>query len=473
MTNLNVNGRRNTESKAPTVVVACLGILIAYLPVVGVPVILGDVGSATGADTAELQWVTASGLLALAVTVLSAGVVADMVGRNRVLISGFGLIATGSVIGVLSGIPAGTRGIGWLYLGQIIIGVGGGALLTSTLALISQAARDQHQRTLFISLWASSLVIGSGLGPFISGVMTATLSWNWIFLPLAVLAALMVPIAAALVPPAGIVPGRRFDVPGQITAAAGVGALVFGVIEGPTAGWLSVQTYVTFSVAIIFIAIFIAVERASAAPLVRLELFRSASFDVAAVAALVILFAIVGIAFALTLFLNGAQGLSVLAIASRVGVLYLFAAVTGPLAAQSQRWVPASVPLFAGLTAAGVGVLLLGSIESNASWVDIAWPQAITGAGVGAVLSTVSAVAIHSAPSHQAGMAGATNTLFRQIGAALGPSVIGTVLATRLQAGSTLVDAFQMCTIVMGVALLVTAAATAAVLLPRRGGTDR
>lgn len=459
--------RSSSTPASATAVVCCLGILIAYLPVVGVPVVLGDIAETTGAQTAELQWITSAGLLALAVSVLSAGVVGDIVGRKAVLLSGFALICVGALVGIMSGFPQGTAGLPWLYIGQACIGVGGGALLTSTLSLISQAATDHHQRTLFISLWASSLVVGSGLGPFISGAVTTTASWYWVFLPLTILAACMIPVSVILVPRAAPVPGRGFDIPGQITAALGVTALVFGIIEGPRAGWVSKQILVTFALAAVLIGAFLLVERSAAAPLVRLDLFKSPGFVVSAIAALVILFVIVGIAFILSLFFSGAQHLSVLEIATRIGVLYLFAAITGPVTAQLQRWIPASVPLVVGLAVAACGVFFLGATESSDGWIDFAWPLGIAGVGVGAVLSTVSSVAIHSAPLKDAGMAGSTNNLFRQIGAALGPSVIGTVLATQLSAGNDLITALHVCMTVMGTTLVVTAVVAGAVLLKR------
>lgn len=454
-------------SPARAVVIGCLGILIAYLPVVGVPVILGDIAADTGASTSELQWITASGLLALAAAVLSAGVAADILGRKALIMAGFGLMAIGGLVGILAGIPSGSAGIVWLYVGQVFIGLGGGALLTATLTVISEAATSQHQRTFFISLWASSLVIGSGAGPFISGFTAAFATWNWIFLPLVVLALVMIPATALALAPSKRVPGRSFDVWGQVTAVIAVTALVFSIIQGPSAGWASAQSLISFAVAAVFIVAFVLVERSSKAPLVRLDLFHSAAFVVAGVASMVILFAIVGIAFVLTLFLNGTQDVTVLDIATRVGFLYLFAAITGPVVGSLQHKVGTKVLLVLGLLVAAVGVGALAITPDHANLLALAWPLSITGIGVGAVLSTVSSVAIHAAPLPLAGMAGATNTLFRQIGAALGPAIGGTVLTTSLASGNDFTAAMHSSMTVIAVALLCTSLLGALVLFRR------
>jgi hypothetical protein len=280
----------------------------------------------------------------------------------------------------------------------------------------------------------------------------------------------MIPIAAVAVSPSSRMPERSMDVRGQITAILAVLALVFSIIQGPVVGWSSPQTLVGFALAAIFIAAFVVFERRTTAPLVRMDLFHSPGFVVAAFAAMAILFAIVGIAFVLSLFLARVQHLSVLEIAARLGFLYLFAAVAGPVAGYLQRRMGSRVPLVGGLVIAAVGVAALSTVGDGASLWDIGWTMSLTGAGVGAVLSTVSAVAIHAAPSHLAGMAGATNTLFRQIGAALGPAIVGTIIATRLGRGAGMHAALQTSTLVIAATLAGAALLSAAVLFaPRRG----
>ncbi|WP_223628997.1 MFS transporter [Microbacterium sp. EST19A] len=456
------------------VIIGCLGILIAYLPVVGVPVILGDIAASTGAETSDLQWVTASGLLALAAAVLSAGVASDMLGHKRVLIAGFGLVAAGSLIGVLSGFPDGSDGLLWLYAGQVLIGLGGGALLTSTLSIVGHAAASTHQRTFFISLWASGLVIGSGLGPFVAGVVTLVADWNWMFLPLAVISVMMIPVAAVSLRPSARVPGRSMDLRGQLTAIVAVIALVFSIIQGPVVGWGAPQTVIGFVLAAALTVTFVFLERSAKAPLVRMDIFHSAGFVVSALAAMAILFAIVGIAFVLTLFLTRSQHLSVLEIATRLGFLYLFAAITGPVAGHLQRTIGSRVFLVAGLAIAAAGVAVLSGAPEDATLFDLAWPLSVTGVGVGAVFSTVSSVAVHSVPTQLAGMAGATNTLFRQIGAALGPAIAGTVVATQLAHGKHMGPAMQLTMSVIATTLFCSAviAAIGLFVIRRRSGAS-
>lgn len=262
------------------------------------------------------------------------------------------------------------------------------------------------------------------------------------------------------------------DLRGQATAVLAVVALVFSIIQVPVVGWRSAQTLVGFSIAAMRIAAFVMLERHAHAPLVRMDLFRSPGFVVAAFAAMTILFAIVGIAFVLTLFLTRAQHASVLEIAVRLGFLYLFAAISGPIAGHLQRSMGSSIPLVSGLTLAAIGVAGLSTRGDDSTLWDFAWTMSLTGVGVGAVLSTVSAVAIHAAPPHLAGMAGATNTLFRQIGAALGPAIAGTIVATQIEQGSSIHAAMQASTLVI-VATLAGAALLAGVVLFTDGRTRR
>ncbi|OLT46156.1 MFS transporter [Cellulosimicrobium sp. CUA-896] len=442
-----------------SLVLGCVGILTAYLPVVGVPVILGEIGTATGASTAELQWVTASGLLALAAAVLPSGVLGHRLGRHVVLVAGLALVLLGAVVGVVAGLVPAEVALGWLYTGQVVIGLGGGALLTSTLAVVSDAATTHHRRGLYIPLWASSLVVGSGLGPFVSGAVATFTTWGWTFLPLAVVAAGALALAVAVAPPARTPRTMRqgIDLPGQLTSAAAVTALVYTIIQAPTTGWASTPTVVSGGASVLLVAAFVAVEARAVSPIVPLRLFRSPGFVVAALAATSILFAIVGIAFVLTLYLSGHQHLSVLGVADRIGFLYLFAALTGPVVGYAHRYVAMSTVLVTGLAISALGVGLLAAVPAEAGLVALAWRLSLTGIGVGAVLSVVSSVAIHSVQSGDAGMAGATNTLFRQVGAALGPAVAGTIWTTRTTGGGPAVEGLHVSMLAIAWALGVSA----------------
>ncbi|KTR23733.1 hypothetical protein NS330_03115 [Curtobacterium citreum] len=443
--------------------IACLAIMLTYLPIAGLSAALGSVAHASHASATELQWTTDVYVLAMAATVLIAGTLGERFGRHAILNVGLGLLGAGSIASAAAAIVAPPLTFTVFWCGEAIAGIGGGALLASTLALAGAAATDRHTRSRNISFWAAALVVGTGVGPFVFAAVVTTTAWQLMMLPTGLAALITLPFAARFVTSA---PGRTaggIDIPGQVLGALSVLALSFGVIEGGSEGWGSMTTILSLVIAAAALTLFIIVERRSPAPAVQLSMFTKPEFSLAAAAALVVLFSIVGTSFVLSLFFSTVQHLSAFPIAERTLFLSLTAAIAGPIAGRLQRTLPPLALLTAGLIIAAAGVLALLTLHHDSSYTATIWPLALAGIGNGTVLSTGSTVAIHAVPHELAGMAGATNTLFRQIGAALGPSVLGTIVASTLAHGHTLNDAVQLSAIVIGAALVVAAVLTGAI----------
>ena len=162
--------QRGHPTSAGTVGFACLAMLVSYLPFSAANGALGAIAATTGAHTSDLQWVTDSFAVALAATVLSAGVLGDLYGRRRMTLLGLGLTGVGTALDVLAGV---TNAVPLLWLGQALAGVGGGLVMatSSTVAVRSvpgplagmAAAGNNAMRQ-----------IGAALGPAVLGARTGT-----------------------------------------------------------------------------------------------------------------------------------------------------------------------------------------------------------------------------------------------------------------------------------------------------------
>ena len=414
----------NAKPHAATVGFACLAMLVSYLPFSAANGALGTIAATTGAHTADLQWVTDAFAVALGATVLSAGVLGDLYGRRRVAVLGLGLTAAGALIDVVAGEAGAIR---LLWAGQALAGIGGGLVMSATLALI--AARPRA-----IPLWAAAVVIGLGGGPFIASALTGFASWPWMFAPIGALALAVAAFGLARSGESSAPDGRRLDVPGQVTGSAGIAALTFAVISGGSAGWGDPVTVAAFVVAAAGLVAFARVELRSPAPLFRPALFASRGFAAAGLAATGALFAMGGGAFVLSLFFSD-QHVGAFGIATRLGCLFAANAVAslaaGPLQA---RFGPRPV-LVGGLVIAALGALSLVTVTTGTPLAGFAWRLFVLGAGSGLVMATSSAVAVQSVPGPLAGMAGAGNNAVRQLGAALGPAVLGLLVGARTGAG--------------------------------------
>ncbi|WP_426503747.1 MFS transporter [Dactylosporangium sp. McL0621] len=556
--------------------------LVSYLPFSAVNGALGAIAAATGAGTLQLQWVSDAFAVALAAVVLPAGVLADRVGHRLVTLLGLAGTVLGAAAGTVAGQLDGAAAVVTLWVAQAVAGVGAGAVMSASLALIAAQAPDPRRRARWISLWAAATVGGLGGGPFLTGAVTAVAGWWWLYPPIALLAVAAAaagfgvaesraperrrPDAAGLdtaahaaaaperygpdasgldaagrlntagldaagldaagldaagrlntarLTTAGLdvagldVAGRLktagldtagrlntagLDAPGLTTvaperhrpdgtgpatsaperrgldgtrhgaAAIGVAALVFAVIGGGTAGWASPATLAAAAVAVLAFAALAAIERRAESPLLPLSLFASRGFAAAALAATVVLFAIGGGLFFLSLTLSHAH-VGQLGIALRLGGLFGGNALGSVAAGWLQRRLDGRTVLLAGLVVAAAGAASLLTV-GGASGAELTWRLAVLGLGAGLVMATSSAVAVQSVPAQFAGLAGAASNAVRQIGAALGPAVLGGVLAARSTTG--LAGAVHAFAAVLTAALALTALVAAALIHLRR-----
>jgi EmrB/QacA subfamily drug resistance transporter len=453
-----LNARRHVTL---TVALSVLAVFVVYLPITAVSVALVRIGADTGASTSGLQWVSDAYIIPMTALILSAGVFGDIHGRKRVYLIGMAMTALGATVAALAGLLSGSNALHALWAGQAIMGAGGGMLLPTTLALIAHAVPDFKERSRFIALWATGLVLGLALGPLLSGAILEGLGWGWIFVPVA-LAAVGATIAAARTLPESSSPeGRHLDWPGQFTATIAIVASIFGVIEGGSAGWTSPQALIGLILGGIAFAAFVAVELRVPSPAMRLSLFRSPTFAATSAAAPAALFALVGAIFVLSLFFGRVQGLSPLEIGVRLLFLNGVTVLVNPLVGRLMTRVRPMVVLTAGMVVIAVMLVVLSGLDASTGLGTIAWQLAILGAADALVLSAIPLAAITSVPHELAGMASTTNTVLRQYGGALGPAVLGVIVA----GGSSFTDGMHTALIASAVVVAVVAAGCAATAL--------
>lgn len=445
--------RQPDTNRSLIVAIAVIAVLMAQFPINLVSVSLPTIAEATGTGTAGLQWVQSIYVLAMAAAVLSAGVIAENIGRKKVILAALALMALGTAIGGLSSL-AGDATMPILWTGQAIAGLGGGALLPTTLATISTAASDPSERGRYMSAWGAGTTAGLAVGAVIAGLIHEVAAWGWIYLPAVILAVAIFALTWFKLPAAEVSkPGM--DIQGQVYATLAIIGVIFAVIQGGSQGWLSASAIIGGLVFIIFLSLFIFRESQTYAPLMDLKLFRIPLFSASGVAAGVALYAVVGTSFLLALFLGQAKQLDPLGIASYIVFMPGTAFIVSPLVGKIFKWTSANTVLVTGLLLAALGTFLIGQTSADSAYVDVVWRIAVFGVAISMMFASVAAVAVNSAPLAQASMAGATNTVIRQVGGALGPAVVGTLYAGAQAGGASLSDAFSSALIVTTTLLVI------------------
>ncbi|MFI0975550.1 MFS transporter [Streptomyces sp. NPDC021093] len=405
---------------------ACVGVFVAYLPVTTVSVGLPKIQRSLDASTADLAWVTDAFVLPMAALILTAGVVGDVYGRRKVFQTGLAFCAAGAAIALSAG------SVQVLWVGQAFAGVGAAALLPATLGLISHAVPDPRERAKYVSLWTASLMGALAVGPLISGAIPEGASWRWIYLLPVPASLLAMGAAARFLADSRAAGSRRLDWPGQITAAVAVTSLVYAVIEGGGASFGETRVTVALVLSAVSFAAFVVVELRSGSPMLDPKLFRSPAFSATALVAMISFLGLIGFVFVLSLYLGQVQRLGTLEAGCRMLMLTLPAMLAGPVFGRLMHRVPARVLITTGLLVATGALLALTSIDAHTSFAALAWRLVLLGIGFGAVFAPMTATAINAVPHHLAGMAAAGSNAFRQLGAALGPALMGALLTTRV-----------------------------------------
>lgn len=408
-----------------TILMACLGVFVAYLPVTTVSVSLPAIQEALGASTSQLSWVSDAFVLPMAAFILTAGVFGEVHGRKKVFLAGLVLTAAGAA----TALSAGTVQV--LWIGQALSGLGAAALLPTTLALISDAVPDFRERGKYIGIWAMCLLGSLAVGGILAGVILSHAEWRWIFVAPIPVSLIALAVAGRMLADTRAPHGRRLDWPGQITAALAITALVYGVIEGGAGSFGDAEVLVALAVAVVSGVLFVFAERRSASPMLDLSLFRSPGFTATTLVAMVMFMAMIGFFFVLSLYFGMVQHLDTLDASWRMLLVTGAALVVSGPAGRLMHRLSTRGMITIGLLMVTASLLFLLGADAGTSFGSLSWRLILLGLGMGLVTTPMTATAVSSVPHPLAGMAAAGNNAFRQVGGALGPAVLGALLTSR------------------------------------------
>ena len=433
--------------KAMPIIALAVSIIIMDATVVNVvlPVLIRDI-SLTAADA---EWVNSVYALVFAALLITVGRIGDIFGRRRLLIIGIVVFGIASVLAAMADSGA------TLIAARLLQGGGGAMILPATLSTVN-ALFTGRERGIAFAIWGSTIGGMAAVGPLVGGWLTTDFSWRWAFLiniPIAVI----VLIGALLWVPETKDPHaeRGADTAGVVLSVLGLGALVFGLIEGQRYGWWSTAEQLTagsfrwswsispvpiaFALGASMLTAFVLVERSRARAgkpvLLDLTLMGIRSFRYGSIAALVVALGEFGMLFALPLFLQGALGYTAL----NTGLLIVSLAVGTFLisggSARLTRLLGGRGVVRVGLFLEAVAIAGLGlSISLTANGLVLATWLFLYGVGVGMATAQLTSVILADVPVSQSGQASGLQSTFRQLGSALGIALLGTLLVSTLAA---------------------------------------
>ncbi len=345
----------------------------------------------------------------------------DRYGRRVVLIAGLAVFSVASALPLLMSGPV------WLIAARAAAGAGAALVMPSTLSILTAGLPEAHCGRA-VGVWAGVAGSGAVLGILGSGLLLARWSWESVFVGLTVAGVVLAALACT------IAESREREHPpvdwvGAVAVAIAIAAIVFACVEIPARGWLDPLVTPTLALGVAAAVVFVIMELRVAAPLLDVRLFARRGFGAGSLSVTIQFLVTFGVFLLLVQYLQLILGYGPLG--SALGLVPMAV----PLVAISviAPWLSSRVGLRAmtvtGLLAIATGLFLVSRLTLAADYPDLLWPLLILSAGLGLCTAPATYAIVADTPVAKHGVAAAVNDAAREIGAAIGIAVSGSVLA--------------------------------------------
>jgi EmrB/QacA subfamily drug resistance transporter len=430
---------------AVVVIAALIVVLDNSVLIVAIPTILRDFHTTLPA----VEWVITGYALTFASLLIIGGRLGDVYGHRRIFVIGAALFGGGSLLAALSwNIPS-------LIVGEALIeGIGASLMLPTTLAVISTTFQGRERATAFAA-WGATVGVGVALGPVVGGFLTTNYSWRWAFGINVIVAPLAIVGAMTLIARDRPAKQRiRIDVPGALLVAVGMFLFVFALSEGAAYGWLEprkaftvgglevwpAERAVSFIPVVMVVAALILFafyklerwkERHDQSPLFEFGELRHPGFRYGLITTSVLAMGQLGMFFVLPIFLQDAIHLSAETSGLWMVPSGVFIIVGAQLGGRLTRYIGVVRVVQLGLVLEIVGLVTVAMVVSpTMTFADLLVGWGMFGLGIGFASSQLTNVILSDVAEEKSGVASGTNSTVRQVGAALGVAVIGSIFAS-------------------------------------------
>jgi EmrB/QacA subfamily drug resistance transporter len=422
----------------------CLAFFVEMVDNTLLSIALPTIGRDLGSGTTALQWVTGAYSLTFGGLLLTAGSLADRLGRRRVLLVGL------AAFGLLSLTVVAVDSTGQLIALRAGLGIAAAAMAPITNSLVFRLFDDQALRMRAMTLMIVVGMSGFILGPLLGGTALAHVSWQWLLLinaPIALIAAIGVRLGVAPDRPQDLT-DDKLDLPGAVLSVLTIGLACYALTSGVEHGWLSAATLASVLGAVVAGLAFVWHERRSRAPMLDLKIFSNGTVRGAALAQIGTSVAMAGVMFGLILHFQYAYGWSPV----RAGLANLPLIVTMIAATPLSEWL---AKRFGHRVACLVGAACLSVALAGLAWgvghgyAAIAVCMVVMTIGLRTVMTICAIALVEAVPANRTSIGTALNDTAQEVGTSVGTAVVGTMIAalvtTRLPAGvwsSDLVQSF-------------------------------
>ncbi len=418
-------------------IVVSLGFFMTLLDLTIVNIAVPNMITRLHASLDDILWVINAYALVLAVLVITAGRLGDLLGPRIMFAAGIALFTVASAACGLS--PS----AGWLIGFRAVQGLGAAMLMPQTLTIITNTFPPERRGAAF-GVWGAVAGVATIAGPTLGGLLVTAFDWRWIFfvnLPFGVIALVL---TFVIIPDLRLGRRHRIDIPGVLLASAALLAICYGLVEGQKYDWSTITSFISIplvlGVGVLLLIGFLLLQRLTQEkePLVPFALFRDRNYTVVNWVSGVLSVGMTGIFLPFTIYLQSVLGFSALKAGLTMAPASLLSMFVAPVAGRMTDKIGGKYILMTGLTLFGAGMGWTALIANPGSaWYDFLPALVVAGIGMGCTFAPMVTTAMRNIDPRMAGAASGVLNTVRQVGLVIGTAAVGALLQNRLVASLT------------------------------------
>ena len=418
-------------------IVVSLGFFMVLLDLTIVNIAIPNMISRLHASLDDILWVINAYALVLAVLLITAGRLGDLLGQRRLFVTGVALFTVASAACGLAGSPA------WLIAFRAVQGVGAALLMPQTLAILTTVFPPERRGAAF-GIWGAVAGVATIAGPTLGGFLVTAFDWRYIFFINVPVGAVVLVLAGLLIPPLRSGRQHRLDLPGVILASLSLLAICYGLVEGQRYNWGTITSFISIplviGVGVLLLAVFLLVQAKTqnAEPLVPFALFRDRNYSLMNWVSATVAIGMMGIFLPFTIYLQSVLGFSALKAGLVMAPASLVSMFVAPVAGRLTDRIGGKYILMTGLAGFAGGMGWLAAIAApNSTWTHFVAPLAVAGFGMGCTFAPMTTMAMRNISPAVAGAASGMLNTTRQVASVVGTASVGALLQNRLVASLT------------------------------------
>jgi EmrB/QacA subfamily drug resistance transporter len=412
--------------------VVSLGFFMTLLDLTIVNIAIPNMITKLHASLDDVLWVINAYALVLAVLVITAGRLGDLIGPRTLFIAGVAVFTAASVACGLS--PS----AGWLIGFRAVQGLGAAMLMPQTLTIITNTFPPERRGAAF-GVWGAVAGVATIAGPTLGGLLVTAFDWRYIFFVNLPIGVAVLVLTVFIIPDLRLGRRHRIDIPGVVLATAALLAICYGLVEGQKYHWGTITSFISIPLilgaGLVLLVVFLLYQKLTQShePLIPFAVFRDRNFSVMNWVSGVLAIGMMGIFLPFTIYLQSVLGFSALKAGLAMAPASLISIFIAPVAGRMTDRIGGKYILMSGLILFGGGMGWLALIaRPDSSWQSFLVPLIVAGFGMGCVFAPLITVAMRNIQPQMAGAASGVLNTVRQVGLVIGTAAVGALLQNRL-----------------------------------------